>query len=167
MPLRLRNDRRRHHRHAGNATRTMASCSRRPIHDRRRLKGSGCPASSRWSGRQVFTAADRFPSPYYQYLGYPHLRHAFWVHGAGRFRTGTRVCYHPRCPVRGQPLVPRPGYHAPDAVTLPGPGLLPASACGACGSVGRHDVAVGAGALAHPARTSVRQLPRRRRGRRA
>ena len=68
-----------------------------------------------WSGRQVFTAADRF-SPYYQYSDTPSG--TYWCQAlidSGRER-GFAITLGAR---RAQPLVPRPGHHDPDAVGLP------------------------------------------------
>ena len=89
----------------------------------------------------------------------PVLRHAvryLLVHCVHRFRTGTGVCYHPRCPLRRQPLVPRPGDQDPDDLRLPRRRVLPAPARRARGALGRHGVAVGPRPLPRPARAAVR-----------
>ena len=76
-----------------------------------------------WSGRQVFTAADRLQPVL------PVLRHPVWhllVHCAGGLRPGTGLCRDPRSSVRGQRAgsaagTPRSGRTSacPDAAVLP------------------------------------------------
>ena len=59
-----------------------------------------------WSGRQVFTAADRF-SPYYQYSDTPSG--TYWCVGARGPGGGARLRDHARRAVRALTLVPGPG----------------------------------------------------------
>ena len=111
-----------------------------------------------WSGRQVFMAADRF-SPYYQYSDTPSG--TYWCQAlvdSGRER-GFAITF-------GAPYEHSRWFRGRDTTIrtqsrMPGPRLLPASACRSRGALGRHGVAVGASPLAHPAGASVRQFPRR------
>ena len=109
----------------------------------------------KWSGRQVFGSADRY-SPYYQYSDTP--AGTFWcmAHVDPGAERGSAITLGTG--LRELALVPRPGHHQADGVTLPGRGLLPAAAGRAGHPLGRDGLAVGAGPLAHPVRPADREL---------
>ena len=78
-----------------------------------------------WSGRQVFSAADRF-SPHYQYSDTPSG--TYWCVASVDPGQRAGVRDHARRGVRRRALVPRPGDDQADEVRLPGPAMLPAAA---------------------------------------
>ncbi len=113
-----------------------------------------------WSGRQVFTAADRF-SPYFQYSDTPSG--TYWCTAlvdSGRergFAVTLGVRYEDSRWFRGRDTTIRTTSGCPAGR------VLPAAAGRAGGALGGHGVAVGAGALARAAGAAVGQLSRRRR----
>ena len=139
-------------------TRTTAWCC--PPTRRVRSRASGM--CRQWAGRRVFAAADRF-RPYCQYSDTPSG--TYWCIAHVDPRPTSAVRHHARRAVTSTPAGSAAGRRPRGRVALPRRRVLPAPAGRAGRAVGRHGVAVGPGALAHPVRAADRQLPRRGRGR--
>ena len=115
-----------------------------------------------WSGRQVFSAADRL-SPYFQYSDTPSG--TYWCtaqvdrrDAASRSPSACRTRTHAGSAAARRPGGPTSACPDGDCCQRP-PAALAARWDG-------HGLAVGPRALAHPAGPARGQLPRRRRGRR-